>query len=95
MEWVTTLSAAQASTELVVRLGQARWDIENYGFNELVNGESFPLRAHQRSKRHLFLRSQDQKPVKNLTVASGTAESAQFLIRPITDAESLHPGRVS
>jgi hypothetical protein len=36
--WVTTLSAAQASTELVVRLGHARWDIENYGFNELVNG---------------------------------------------------------
>ncbi len=35
--WVTTLSAAQASTELVVRLGHARWDIENYGFNELVN----------------------------------------------------------
>ena len=36
--WVTTLSAAQASTALVVRLGHARWDIENYGFNELVNG---------------------------------------------------------
>lgn len=36
--WVTTLSPAQASTELVVRLGHARWDIENYGFNELVNG---------------------------------------------------------
>jgi hypothetical protein len=36
--WVTTLSATQASTELVVRLGHARWDIENYGFNELVNG---------------------------------------------------------
>jgi len=33
--WVTTLS--QASTELIVRLGHARWDIENYGFNELVN----------------------------------------------------------
>jgi hypothetical protein len=36
--WVTTLSPTQASTELVVRLGHARWDIENYGFNELVNG---------------------------------------------------------
>lgn len=35
--WVTTLSAAQASTELIVRLGHARWDIENYGFNQLVN----------------------------------------------------------
>ncbi|HEX2715961.1 MAG TPA: transposase [Candidatus Acidoferrales bacterium] len=36
--WVTTLSATQASTALVVRLGHARWDIENQGFNELVNG---------------------------------------------------------
>ena len=35
--WVTTLSAAQAPTGLVVRLGHARWDIENYGFNELAN----------------------------------------------------------
>lgn len=35
--WVTTLTQSQASTELVVRLGHARWDIENYGFNELVN----------------------------------------------------------
>lgn len=36
--WVTTLSAAQASTALAVRVGHQRWDIENYGFNELVNG---------------------------------------------------------
>ena len=36
--WVTTLPAARASTALVVHLGHARWDIENYGFNELVNG---------------------------------------------------------
>jgi hypothetical protein len=35
--WVTTLPAARASTALVVHLGHARWDIENYGFNELVN----------------------------------------------------------
>ena len=35
--WVTTLSATQASTQLIVRLGHARWDIENYGFNQLVN----------------------------------------------------------
>jgi len=35
--WVTTLSQAQAGTDLVVRLGHSRWDIENYGFNELVN----------------------------------------------------------
>lgn len=36
--WVTTLPTARASTALVVHLGHARWDIENYGFNELVNG---------------------------------------------------------
>ncbi len=36
--WVTTLPPTMACTELVVRLGHARWDIENYGFNELVNG---------------------------------------------------------
>ena len=34
--WVTTLAAIQASTALVVRLGHQRWDIENYGFNEIV-----------------------------------------------------------
>ena len=36
--WVTTLSLLQARTALVVALGHQRWDIENYGFNELVNG---------------------------------------------------------
>jgi hypothetical protein len=36
--WATNLPPSLASTELVVRLGHARWDIENYGFNELVNG---------------------------------------------------------
>jgi len=35
--WATTLSLTQASTELVVRLGHIRWDIENQGFNALVN----------------------------------------------------------
>lgn len=35
--WVTTLTQSELSTEGVVRLGHARWDIENYGFNELVN----------------------------------------------------------
>jgi hypothetical protein len=34
--WVTTLAPIQASTALVVRLGHQRWDIENYGFNEIV-----------------------------------------------------------
>lgn len=36
--WVTTLSSAQARTGQVVALGHQRWDIENHGFNELVNG---------------------------------------------------------
>lgn len=36
--WASNLPPSLASTELVVRLGHARWDIENYGFNELVNG---------------------------------------------------------
>ena len=36
--WATTLSSAQASTERVVGLGHQRWDVENHGFNELVNG---------------------------------------------------------
>jgi len=34
--WVTTLPRAQASTERAVSLGHQRWDIENHGFNELV-----------------------------------------------------------
>ena len=35
--WATTLPPTQVSTERVVRFGHQRWDIENYGFNELVN----------------------------------------------------------
>jgi hypothetical protein len=35
--WVTTLSRHRAPTPAVVRLGHARWDIENQGFNETVN----------------------------------------------------------
>jgi hypothetical protein len=34
--WVTTLPAARASTQAVVRMGHGRWSIENEGFNELV-----------------------------------------------------------
>ena len=34
--WVTTLSTAQASTMRAIGFGHQRWDIENYGFNELV-----------------------------------------------------------
>lgn len=36
--WVTTTPATQLFTEQVVRFGHQRWDIENYGFNELVIG---------------------------------------------------------
>lgn len=35
--WVMTLSQRQASTGAVVQIGHHRWDIENQGFNELVN----------------------------------------------------------
>ena len=35
--WVTTLSTAQASTARAIAFGHQRWDIENHGFNELVN----------------------------------------------------------
>ena len=36
--WATTLPAQPFSTERTVGFGHQRWDIENYGFNELVNG---------------------------------------------------------
>jgi len=36
--WVATLPAAIVPTASVVHWGHARWDIENHGFNELVNG---------------------------------------------------------
>ena len=36
--WVTTLPAASVPTASIVYWGHARWDIENHGFNELVNG---------------------------------------------------------
>jgi hypothetical protein len=35
--WVTTLPRSLAPTERIVELGHARWQIENEGFNELVN----------------------------------------------------------
>jgi hypothetical protein len=34
--WVTTLAVIQAPTATVVCLGHQRWDIENYGFNQMV-----------------------------------------------------------
>jgi hypothetical protein len=36
--WVTTLPQQSVSTGRAVALGHQRWDIENHGFNELVNG---------------------------------------------------------
>jgi hypothetical protein len=36
--WVTTLPSQQAPTPRIVAWGHQRWDIENFGFNELVNG---------------------------------------------------------
>jgi hypothetical protein len=36
--WLTTLAAAQLPLDRFVNLAHQRWDIENYGFNELVNG---------------------------------------------------------
>jgi len=35
--WVTTLPVVGVSTGAVVQIGHRRWDIENQGFNELVN----------------------------------------------------------
>lgn len=36
--WVTTLPSDSVPTARAVALGHQRWDIENQGFNELVNG---------------------------------------------------------
>jgi Transposase DDE domain len=36
--WVTTLPPAQVSVQRAVAFGHQRWDIENHGFNELVQG---------------------------------------------------------
>lgn len=35
--WVSTLSSLRAHAKVVVQLGHSRWQIENQGFNELVN----------------------------------------------------------
>jgi hypothetical protein len=35
--WLTTLECSQANSKAAVELGHRRWDIENRGFNELVN----------------------------------------------------------
>lgn len=38
--WVTTVPRFQAPTERIVTWGHQRWDIENFGFKELVEGWS-------------------------------------------------------
>jgi hypothetical protein len=48
--WLTTLSIAQARTEQIVRLAHLRWDIENHGFNELVNGWHADHVYHRQSR---------------------------------------------
>lgn len=35
--WATSLPQDRAGTRTIVRIGHGRWDIENHGFNELVN----------------------------------------------------------
>ncbi len=35
--WVTTLPVIKASTTTVVQIGHLRWNVENQGFNEMVN----------------------------------------------------------
>jgi Transposase DDE domain len=54
--WLTTLSATQAHTEQIVRLAHLRWDIENHGFNELVNGwHADHIYRHQSGAIECFL----------------------------------------
>jgi len=54
--WATTLPAPQASTAQAVRLGHRRGDIENYGFNELVNEwHSDPVYKHHAQAMESFL----------------------------------------
>ncbi|MBK7496536.1 MAG: hypothetical protein IPI28_14510 [Candidatus Omnitrophica bacterium] len=46
--WVTTLSQSQASTQTIWHTGHIRWEIENRGFNQLVNHLHFnhPFHHH-------------------------------------------------
>jgi hypothetical protein len=54
--WMTTLSVTQARTEQIVCLAHLRWDIENQGFNELVNGwHADHLYRHQPQAIECFL----------------------------------------
>jgi hypothetical protein len=54
--WVTTLPLPQAPTARVVAWGHQRWDIENLGFNELVNGwEADHIYKHEAKAIEAFL----------------------------------------
>jgi len=54
--WVTTLARQQASTDHIVAWGHQRWDIENFGFNELVNGwEADHIYRHEPHAIEAFL----------------------------------------
>lgn len=54
--WLTTLSVAQARTAQIVHLAHLRWDIENHGFNELVNGwDADHVYRHQSQAIECFL----------------------------------------
>ena len=54
--WATTLPQAQASVERAVGFGHQRWDIENYGFNALVNGwEADHVMTHESNAIECFL----------------------------------------
>jgi hypothetical protein len=54
--WVTTVPQSQASTARVVAWGHQRWDIENFGFNELVNGwEADHIYKHEPRAIEAFL----------------------------------------
>lgn len=54
--WVTTLPPQQAPTARIVAWGHQRWDIENFGFNELVNGwEADHIYKHDAKAIEAFL----------------------------------------
>lgn len=54
--WVTTAPATQLFTEQVVRFGHQRWDIENYGFNELItDGDADHVFRHDPNAIECFL----------------------------------------
>ena len=54
--WATTLPQAVVPVKRAVAFGHQRWDIENYGFNELVNGwEADHVLTHDSNAIECFL----------------------------------------